>query len=171
MLGLIGCNQRDELQQGDNNMQYFFAAKVIEVHEEYLLLEVIDIGNTNLSEGIEVEVSTDVVSTDGCPEFVASEYAKVLVARNTDDSPTSRIEALSIYKTDETGRVITNDNETVLFHNKIINKSDLSADTLEWLEWHNALSLEEKSAISSIPNDLYELCGYDNAEEIEAPTE
>lgn len=103
VLGLIGCNQSDELQQGDNNMQYFFAAKVLEVHEEYLLLEVFDTGNTNLSEGTEVEVSTDVVSADGCPEFVVNEYARVRMARNTDDDSTGRLEALSIYKTDETG--------------------------------------------------------------------
>lgn len=31
------------------------------------------------------------------------EYAKVLMARNTDDNPSGRLEALSIYKTDETG--------------------------------------------------------------------
>lgn len=103
MLGLFACNQKDELRQGDVNMQYFFAAKVIEAHEEYLLLEVFDVGNTNLSESVKVEVSTEVVSADGCPEFVANEYAKVLMARNTDDGSASRIEALAIYKTDETG--------------------------------------------------------------------
>lgn len=65
------------------------------------------------------------------------------------------------------------DSETVWFNNKIINKSDLSADTLEWLEWYNTLSLEEKSAISSIPNDLYKLCGYEDGEnmEVSASTE
>ena len=42
VLGLVGCGQQEELQQGDNNMQYFFTAKVIEAHEEYLLLEVFD---------------------------------------------------------------------------------------------------------------------------------
>ena len=36
------------LQLGDYNMQYFFTAKVIEVDEEYLLLEVFDVGNTNV---------------------------------------------------------------------------------------------------------------------------
>lgn len=96
----------DELQQGDNNMQYFFTAKVIEVDEEYLLLEVFDIGNTNLSDGEAVEVSTEVVAAKGCPEFVVDEYARVLLARNTDDNNSGRLEALSIYKTDETGKVM-----------------------------------------------------------------
>ena len=80
VLGLVGCNQNGELQQGDNNMQYFFTAKVIEVDEEYLLLEVFDIGNTNMSDGATVEVSTEVVAAKGCPEFVVDEYARVLLA-------------------------------------------------------------------------------------------
>lgn len=105
-LGLAGCGQQEELQQGDGGIQYFFTAKVIEVDETYLLLEVFDIGNTNLSEGTEVEVSTDVVAAKGCPEFVIDECVRVLMARNTDDNPSGRLEALSIYKTDETGKVI-----------------------------------------------------------------
>ena len=106
VLGLVGCNQKEDLQQGDNNVQYFFTAKVVEVHEDYLLLEVFDIGNTNLSDGATVEVSTEVVAAAGCPVFVVDECARVLLARNTDNNPTSRLEALSIYKTDETGKVI-----------------------------------------------------------------
>ena len=108
MVALVGCNQKEDLQQGDNNMQYFFTAKVIEVHEEYLLLEVFDIGNSNLSEGVKIEVSTDVISADGCSEFVVDECARVLMARNTDNNSSSRLETLSIYKTDETGNVTAN---------------------------------------------------------------
>ena len=105
VLSLVGCNQNEDLQQGDKKMQYFFTAKVVEVHEEYLLLEVFDIGNTNLSDRATVEVSTEVVAAAGCPEFVVDECARVLLARNTDDT-TTRLEAISIYKTDETGKVI-----------------------------------------------------------------
>lgn len=106
VLGLAGCGQQEELQQGDGGMQFFFTARVIEADEAYLLLEVFDIGNTNLSEGTEVEVSTDVVSAKGCPEFAVDECARVLMAGNTDDNSSGRLEALSIYKTDETGKVI-----------------------------------------------------------------
>ena len=101
MLCLFGCGKQE--QQGDNNMQYFFAGKVIEAEEDYLILEVFDAGNSNLSEGVKVEVSTDVVRAKGCPDFVVDEYAKVLMARNKEDNPQERLEALSIYKTDETG--------------------------------------------------------------------
>lgn len=96
MLSLVGCNQKT---------QYYFSAKVIEVDEAYLLLEIFDAGNSNLSEGAKIEVSTDTVSANGCPEFVVGEYARVLLARNTGDNPPGRFEALSIYKTDETGEV------------------------------------------------------------------
>lgn len=105
LLGLVSCSQQEALQLGDYNMQYFFTAKVIEVDEEYLLLEVFDVGNTNLSEGATVEVSTEVMAA-GCPEFVVDEYARVLMARNTEDNPTERLEVLSIYKTDKTGMKI-----------------------------------------------------------------
>ena len=112
VLGLLGCGgqevRQEELQQGDYNVQYFFSAKVTEVQAEYLVLEVFDTGNTNLSENETVEVSTDVVSAGGCPEFAAGEYARVVMARNTDENTVNRLErleALAIYKTDETGLV------------------------------------------------------------------
>ena len=106
VFSLVSCKQKENLQQGNNKMQYFFTAKVVEVHEEYLLLEVFDIGNTNLSDRATVEVSTEVVAAAGCPEFVVDECVRVLLARNIDDNTTSRLDALSIYKTDETGKVI-----------------------------------------------------------------
>ena len=106
MLSLVGCGQKEDLKQGDYAMQYFFNAKVVEVHEEYLLLEVFDTGNTRLSEGATVEVSTDVTSVYGCPEFVDDEFARVIMERNTDDNPPDRLAALFIYKIDETGKSI-----------------------------------------------------------------
>ena len=54
--------------------------------------------------GAIIFISLCVVSATGCPEFVADEYARVLMARNTADNPDERLEALSIYKTDETGK-------------------------------------------------------------------
>lgn len=62
-------------------------------------------------------------------------------------------------------------NETVSFHDKTINKSDLSAETLEWLEWYNGMTETEQLSISYIPSDLYKLCGYDNAKDVPAETE
>lgn len=61
--------------------------------------------------------------------------------------------------------------ETILFHDKMFNKSDLSQETIEWLEKYNVLSEEEQLAISSIPADLYELCGYPTAEDMQVTEE
>ena len=106
MLILVSCSKKEDLKQGDYAMTYFFQAKVAEVHEEYLLLEVFDTGNTNMSEGAVIEVSTDVVSADGCSKFAADEFARVIMEKNIDENPSGRLEALSIYKTDETGKSI-----------------------------------------------------------------
>ncbi|MBQ8834018.1 MAG: hypothetical protein IJ001_03740 [Oscillospiraceae bacterium] len=106
VLGSAGCGDQEPLEQGDNKMQYFFTAKVLEIGEEYLMLEVFDIGNTNLLDGAIVEVSTEVTAAAGCPEFVVDECARVLMARNTENAAAERLEALSIYKTDETGKPI-----------------------------------------------------------------
>lgn len=102
VLGLVGCSRFQR-----EGIQYFFSANVIEVHEEYLLLEVFDTGNSNTSEGAIFEVSTDVVSAAGCPEFVVEEYARVVMARDIEDDTTGRLKALAIYKMDENGEVIT----------------------------------------------------------------
>ena len=84
------------------NTQYVFSGEVIEAEEEYLRIEVHDAGNSSLSNGTVIEVSTDVVATDGCPEFMAGEYARVLLAYDAED-PVLRLEALSVSKVDATG--------------------------------------------------------------------
>ena len=61
--------------------------------------------------------------------------------------------------------------EVIVFHDKVFNKSDLSEETIEWLENYNRLSEEEQLSISSIPAELYELCGYPMAEAMEATDE
>jgi len=104
VLCLFGCEGKE--QQGGNKMQYFFSGKVLVVDETYLSLEVSDTGNSNLTEGAKIEVSTDVVAAKGCPEFVADEYARIVMARNTEDNPPGRLEALDIYKLDENGKPI-----------------------------------------------------------------
>ena len=47
------------------------------------------------------------------------------------------------------------EDEVVEFHGQLFHKSDLTEETLEWLEWYNSLSQEEQLAVSSIPADLY----------------
>ena len=157
---LAGCGQLEleDLQQGDNGMQYFFSGEVTEADDECLRIEVNDIGNSDRSEEDTVEVSTDVVAADGCPEFTVGEYARVLLTRNIEDSAV-RLEALSVYEVDEAGAIlpveVSAEHEVVEFHGQLFNKCDLTEETLEWPEWYNSLLPEEQLAVSSIPADLY----------------
>ena len=96
---LTGCERSSSEVE---NTQYVFSGEVIEAEEEYLRIEVNDAGNSSLSKGTVIEVSTDVVAADGCPEFMAGEYARVLLAYDAED-PVLRLEALSISKVDATG--------------------------------------------------------------------
>lgn len=66
---------------------------------------------------------------------------------------------------------VGNKSETVQFHDKTLNKSDLSDETLEWLEWYNGLEETEQLSISYIPHDLHELCGFSNVEDAPVETE
>jgi len=61
---------------------------------------------------------------------------------------------------------VRKESETIRFHDKIIRKSDLSGQTLEWLEWYNGLTEEEQLAISYIPADLYKLWGFGGTEDV-----
>ena len=96
---LTGCERSASEVE---NTQYVFSGEVIEAEEEYLRIEVHDAGNSSLSKGTVIEVSTDVVAADGCPEFMAGEYARVLLAYDAED-PALRLEALSVSKVDATG--------------------------------------------------------------------
>ena len=86
-------------------VQYFFTAKVVECHKDYLLLNVSDACNSNISKNTIVKVSTDVVAAGGCPEFEPNEYARVVMTNNAEINQQKPIEALSIYKMDENGNV------------------------------------------------------------------
>ena len=87
-------------------VQYFFTAKVVEVHKDHLLLNVSDAGNSKFLKDAIIKVSTDVVAAGGCPEFEPNEYARVVFANDTEINQQKPLEALSIYKMDENGNVI-----------------------------------------------------------------
>ena len=97
---LTGCER--SASEVENTQYVFWGGDRIEAEEEYLRIEVHDAGNSSLSKGTVIEVSTDVVAADGCPEFMAGEYARVLLAYDAED-PVLRLEALSVSKVDATG--------------------------------------------------------------------
>ena len=63
--------------------------------------------------------------------------------------------------------------ETVKYLDKTLNKSDLSAETLEWLEWFNGLSETGQLSVSFVPQEILELCGYVSTKnsEVSGPTD
>ena len=103
VLGLCACNSKKDIPFDETNAA-FFIAKVTEVHENYLLVEVTDKGNSSFSVGTTVEVSTTVTSADGCPKFVADEYARIeFNGVVLEKYPPALGEVFEIYKTDATG--------------------------------------------------------------------
>jgi len=45
-------------------------------------------------------------------------------------------------------------NETLNYKGTTVDKSTLSSDTIEWLEWYNALSPGEQDCINYVPYEL-----------------
>lgn len=84
-------------------------------------MEVFDAGSSSLTEDSEVEVSTKVVAADGCPEFIAGESARVVMAWDPDEDSSERLEALAIYRMDDEGNVLTNETIDVLVYPSISN--------------------------------------------------
>lgn len=60
------------------------------------------------------------------------------------------------------------ENDFIEFHGQLFNKSDLTEETLEWLDWYNSLSEDEQLSVSAIPSDLLEESGISAAEDTEA---
>ena len=58
--------------------------------------------------------------------------------------------------------------DVLVFHGKAIQTSDLSQETIEWLERYNNLTEAEQLFMSSIPAELYALCEYPTANDAEA---
>lgn len=66
---------------------------------------------------------------------------------------------------------INSEKDIIQFHDRWINKANLSEKTIEWLERYNELSKEEQLSISSIPPELLEDTGIIKIEDSEADTQ
>ncbi len=62
------------------------------------------------------------------------------------------------------------DDSKIRYLDQWYSRSDLSAETIAWLEWYNGLSAEEQLAVSSEPHDLYELDGYGGRADVAVET-
>lgn len=56
----------------------------------------------------------------------------------------------------------------VRFGDRWVDADGLSEETLDWLDWYNALPEEQQRAVSSLPSDLLEQSGLAQTEDAEA---
>lgn len=56
----------------------------------------------------------------------------------------------------------------VRFGDRWVDADGLSEETLDWLDWYNALPEEQQRAVSSLPPDLLEQSGLAHTEDAEA---
>ncbi len=56
----------------------------------------------------------------------------------------------------------------VRFGDRRVDADGLSEETLDWLDWYNALPEEQQRAVSSLPPDLLEQSGLAQTEDAEA---
>lgn len=62
------------------------------------------------------------------------------------------------------------DDSKIRYLDQWYSRSDLSAETIAWLEWYNGLSAEEQLAVSSVPHDLYDQAGYGGRADVAVET-
>lgn len=53
-----------------------------------------------------------------------------------------------------------NAEEMVMYHGREYRRSDLSEETLEWLDWYNSASKEEQDSVSYVPSELLTFLEY-----------
>ena len=139
-----------------------FQAEILEVHDGYFLVKPESSWAINSADKIEVPTE----NMDASLEPEVGDIIEVSYGGEILETYPARLNNIFSIK-------VIEEADTVSFHDKTFNKADLSAETLEWLEKYNAMSEDEQLAISYIPEDLYELCGYGEAVngEVSAPAE
>ena len=123
---------------------------------------------------MEVDESAIIGYVESYTDTFPSKDGETNISKDMIGEPFAKVEGgIAILYQNEWWLCTADETDTVSFHDKTFNKADLSTETLEWLEKYNAMSEDEQLAISYIPADLYELCGYGDAKDAEAdaPTE
>lgn len=104
LASLASCNSQNTGEE--ENTQEYFNATVLELHEDYILVECLDVTTGVVSSGEEAEVSTKVISADGAPELKIGDSIRVVFGATEDTIPIHVGNVFSIYLLDENGNVI-----------------------------------------------------------------
>ena len=99
VLSFAGC-------QDNEKKQNYFNATVLEIHEDSILVECLDVTNGVVSQGEEVEVSTNVVSANGVPELKIGDNIRIVCGEVTDSIPLETEQVYAIYLLNEDGNAI-----------------------------------------------------------------
>ena len=99
ILSLAGCQDNEKTQN-------YFNAAVLEIHEDSILVECLDVTNGIVSQGEEIEVSTNVVSANGVPELKIGDNIRIVCGEVKDSIPLEIEQVFAIYLLDEDGNVI-----------------------------------------------------------------
>lgn len=92
--------------QDNEKKQNYFNATVLEIYDDSILVECLDVTNGVVSQGEEVEVSTNVVSANGVPELEIGDNIRIVCGEVTDSIPLETEQVFAIYLLDEDGNVI-----------------------------------------------------------------
>ena len=103
---ILVCVLSFAISQDNEKKQNYFNATVLEIHETSILVECLDVTNGAVSQGEEVEVSTNVVSVNGVPELEIGDNIRIVCGAVKNSVPFEIEQAFAIYPLDEDGNVM-----------------------------------------------------------------
>ena len=154
-LGLNGCAKNDSVEVT------VFQATILEISNQTMLVKPVE-GSQELKSSDQIKLPMKNMSPSPVPKVGDI----IEITYNGEIAECYPAEINEVYNVE-----VVEVAETITFQDKTFNKADLSQETIEWIEKYNALSESEQLEISSIPSDLYELCGYGNADDAPAVTD
>lgn len=153
LLGLTVCGCSSETEGVDGG---FIRETYTGIIEEQL--------TENGSEYIRVDTGNNEVI-----DFLLTDSSEIVEGTNISTGDIAEIDCVLWYDTNTYEVLKLTAIDTVIeFHGQLINKSDLSEETLKWLEQYNSLPAEEQLAISFIPSDLLDASGISNGKDARA---
>lgn len=99
---LMACSNKKEIPFDETNA--FFVAKIVEINDNLLLVEVTQHGNSSLTEGAQINVPTNF---EGYPECSTNDYVRIEFDGFVAETYPLQIRTVfAIDKTDSTGNSI-----------------------------------------------------------------
>lgn len=91
----------------NHNTQEYCNAKVLQIYEDYIVVECLDVTSGLLKEGTKTIVTTDVVSANGVPELKDGDCIRIVYNGLKRTKPEEMKIVYAIYHLDENGEVVS----------------------------------------------------------------